>query len=90
MSNFLKIKKNINSVVKYVAGISQLADRKTRIKLSSNEGAFRVSPKIKKILKESENKIFRYPDPENNNRKEIIFKKYKLNKNNIICGNGSD
>ena len=78
MSNFLKIKKNINSVVKYEAGISKLADRKKIIKLSSNESAFGVSPKIKKILKEFENKIFRYPDPENNKLKEIIFKKYKL------------
>ena len=34
MSNFLKIKKNINSVVKYEAGISKLADRKKIIKLS--------------------------------------------------------
>ena len=80
MSNFLKIKKNINSVVKYEAGISKLADRKKIIKLSSNESAFGVSPKIKKILKEFENKIFRYPDPENNKLKEIIFKKHKLNK----------
>jgi len=90
MSNFLKIKKNINSVVNYEAGISKLADRKKIIKLSSNESAFGVSLKIKKILKEFENKIFRYPDPENNKLKEIIFKKHKLNKNNIICGNGSD
>ena len=40
MSNFLKINKNINSVVKYEAGISKLADRKKVVKLSSNEGAF--------------------------------------------------
>ena len=51
MSNFLKIKKNINSVVKYEAGISKLADRKKIIKLSSNEGAFGTSSKIKKRLK---------------------------------------
>ena len=51
MSNFLKIKKNINSVVKYEAGISKLADRKKIIKLSSNEGAFGTSSKIKEILK---------------------------------------
>ena len=90
MSNFLKIKKNINCVVKYEAGISKLADRNKIIKLSSNEGAFGTSPKIKKIIKELENKIFRYPDPESNKLKEEISKKYKLNKNNIICGNGSD
>ena len=48
MSNFLKIKKNINSVVKYEAGISKLADRKKVVKLSSNEGAFGASTKVKK------------------------------------------
>ena len=48
MSNFLKIKKNINSVVKYEAGISKLAARNKIIKLSSNEGAFGTSSKIKK------------------------------------------
>ena len=90
MSNFLKIKKNINSVVKYEAGISKLAARKTVVKLSSNEGAFGTSTKIKKILKDCDKKMFRYPDPESNKLKEAISKKYKLNKNNIICGNGSD
>ena len=90
MGNFLKIKKNINSVIKYEAGISKLADRKKVVKLSSNEGAFGTSNKIKKILKEFQGKIFRYPDPENNILKEGISKRYKLNKKNIICGNGSD
>ena len=51
MSNFLKIKKNIISVVKYEAGISKLADRKKIIKLSSNEGAFGASTKVKKKIK---------------------------------------
>ena len=90
MSSFLKIKKNINSVVKYEAGISKLADRKKIIKLSSNEGAFGTSSKIKKKLKEFEGKFFRYPDPESNILKKAISKRYKLNRNNIICGNGSD
>ena len=34
--------------------------------------------------------MFRYPDPESNKLKEAISKKYNINKNNIICGNGSD
>ena len=90
MSNLLKIKKNITSVFKYEAGIFKLADRNKIIKLSSNEGAFGTSSGIKKILKEFEGKIFRYPDPESNILKETISKRHKLNKNNIICGNGSD
>ena len=90
MGNFLNIKKNLNSVIKYEAGISKLANRKKIIKLSSNEGAFGVSPKVKKRLKQFENNLFRYPDPESDKLKQAISKKYKLNKNNIICGNGSD
>tara|TARA_B100001013_G_C24620329_1_gene446955 strand:+ start:126 stop:1223 length:1098 start_codon:yes stop_codon:yes gene_type:complete len=90
MSNFLKVKKNINNVIKYEAGISKLANSKKTIKLSSNEGALGSSPKVKKALKEFENQVFRYPDPESNKLKKEISIKYKLNKNNIICGNGSD
>jgi len=90
MSNYLKIKKNVKSVVKYEAGISKLADRKKIIKLSSNEGALGTSEKVSRILKESKKNIFRYPDPQSNKLKKAISKKHKLNINNIICGNGSD
>ena len=90
MTNFLKINKNIDSVVKYEAGISKIASNKRVIKLSSNEGAFGRSLKVKKVLKEYEKDIFRYPDPESNKLKEALAKRYKINKNNIVCGNGSD
>jgi len=72
MSNFLKIKKNINSVLKYEAGISKLADRKKVVKLSSNEGAFGASTKVKKKLKEFENKIF-----SKNEKIKIFYSNYK-------------
>ena len=54
MDNFLKINKKINSVVKYEAGLSKLADKKKIIKLSSNENSFGASFKVKKILSKGE------------------------------------
>ena len=90
MDNFLKINKKINSVVKYEAGLSKLADKKKIFKLSSNENSFGASFKVKKILSKLDNKVFRYPDPQGTKLKKAISKKYKVNKNNIICGNGSD
>ena len=51
MNTFLKLKKNIKSVIQYEAGISKLADRKKVIKLSSNEGVFGASTKVKKKIK---------------------------------------
>ena len=90
MNNFLNIIKKYKSVVEYEAGISKLANKKKAIKLSSNEGAFGISYQVIKKLKKFEKNFFRYPDPQSNKLKEAISKKYKLNKNNIICGNGSD
>ncbi len=90
MNNFLNILKKYKSVVEYEAGISKLANKKKIIKLSSNEGAFGISNKVIKKLKEFQNQFFRYPDPQSNKLKKAISKKYNLNKNNIICGNGSD
>ena len=90
MSKILKIKKQLSNITKYEAGISKLANIKKVIKLSSNEGAFGPSLQALKTFKKFNNQIFRYPDPEVNKLRNAISKRYKLNKNNIICGNGSD
>ena len=91
MSNILKIKKKINSVIKYEAGLSKIANKKKGIiKLSSNEGALGSSDKAQLILKKINNEVSRYPDPELNRLRKVISNKYKINSNNIIFGNGSD
>ena len=89
---------NLKSLIKY----SNLKNSNLTIKLivSSNKNAnglgYAKKNKIPymianfKVKKNSENKIFRYPDPESNALKKEISKKYKLNQNNVICGNGSD
>ena len=74
----------------YKAGKFLLKKKKDIIKLSANESALGVSPKVKKILKNNNYKISKYPDSKSNVLREKISKKFKCDINKIICGSGSD
>jgi histidinol-phosphate aminotransferase len=75
---------------KYVAGLSLFKQKFARIKLSANESALGPSPKaVKEYIKVSKN-FKRYPDSDGTFLRKIIAKKFKLNINRIILGNGSD
>ena len=76
--------------IKYVAGLSSFRRKSVKIKLSANESALGPSPKaIKEYNKVSRN-FKRYPDSNGNYLKSEIAKKFKLDKNKIILGAGSD
>ena len=81
--------KTINAE-KYVAGLSLFKQKFAKIKLSANESALGPSPKaVKEYIKVS--KTFkRYPDSDGTFLKKIIAKKFKLDQDRIILGNGSD
>ena len=75
---------------KYVAGLSQFKQKTVKIKLSANESALGPSPKaIKEYNKVSKN-FKRYPDSSGIFLREAIAKKFKLDKNRVILGSGSD
>ncbi|MDC0450267.1 aminotransferase class I/II-fold pyridoxal phosphate-dependent enzyme, partial [Pelagibacteraceae bacterium] len=75
---------------KYVAGLSLFKQKFARIKLSANESALGPSPKaIKEYIKVSKN-FKRYPDSDGTFLRKVIAKKFKLDVNRIILGNGSD
>ena len=75
---------------KYVAGLSLFKSRRSPIKLSANESALGPSPRaIKEYNKISKN-FKRYPDTNGNSLKNVIAKKFKLDRNRIILGSGSD
>jgi len=75
---------------KYVAGLSLFKQKFARIKLSANESALGPSPKaVKEYLKVSKN-FKRYPDADGTFLRKVIAKKFKLDLNRIILGNGSD
>ena len=83
--NFRKI--NIEA---YKPGRSLLKKRKNVIKLSANESALGMSPKVLKILQNKNHKIYKYPDSKAINLRKIISSKFKCEFNKIICGSGSD
>ena len=81
--------KNFNAE-KYVAGLSLFKQKFARIKLSANESALGPSPKaVKEYIKVSKN-FKRYPDSDGTFLRKVIAKKFKLDINRIILGNGSD
>ncbi len=84
----LKFKKfNIEA---YKPGKSSIKKLRKIIKLSANESALGVSPKVKKIISSKNVNFFSYPDGKSKKLRNQISKKFKCNKDKIICGSGSD
>ena len=74
----------------YKPGKSNLGKIKNITKLSANESALGVSPKVKKVLNVRNQNLSRYPDGGAKLLKKEISKKFKCDFNKIICGAGSD
>ena len=86
--NFPKAKKIRNQ--RYEGGLSKIPGVINSIKLSSNESALGCSPLAIKALNKTQSKVSKYPDSNSNSLKKTIARKFKLNKNRIIVGCGSD
>ena len=74
----------------YKPGKSGIRNIKKVVKLSANESALGVSPKVKKIISKNNLDFFRYPDPKSKQLRKEISKKFKCDREKIICGAGSD
>ena len=74
----------------YRPGQSVSKNNKKVIKLSANESALGIGKKVQKVLKTFDKKISKYPDSKFKVLTHVISKKYKCNRNQIICGSGSD
>ncbi len=85
LPNFKKI-----AVKPYVPGKSKLLKTRNIIKLSANESALGISPKVKKVINSSRRSLSKYPDSRSKELRLEISKNYKCNFDNIICGSGSD
>ena len=75
---------------KYVVGMSVFKNRPAKIKLSANESALGPSPKAKKEYIKVSKSFARYPDTNGTLLRETLSKKFKLDKNRIVLGSGSD
>ena len=75
---------------KYVTGLSLFNRKMVKVKLSANESALGPSPKaIREYNKVSKN-FKRYPDTNGTALKKVIANKFRIDKNRIILGSGSD
>tara|TARA_A100000164_G_scaffold380167_1_gene426742 strand:- start:1833 stop:2921 length:1089 start_codon:yes stop_codon:yes gene_type:complete len=74
----------------YVPGKSTIKKLKKAIKLSANESALGVSPRAKKIILNNRFNFSTYPDGKSKKLIHQISKKFKCDKDKIICGAGSD
>ena len=75
---------------KYVAGLSLFKSRRSPIKLSANESALGPSPKAVKSYTSIGKGFVRYPDSDGTFFRKILAKKFKLKRDQIILGSGSD
>ena len=83
-------KPNNIQVEKYVPGMSLFKKRLAKIKLSANESALGPSPKAKKEFIKVSKSFARYPDSSGTFLRETLSNKFKIDKNRIILGSGSD
>ena len=74
----------------YEPGKSTIEKIKKITKLSANESALGISPKAKKVLSKKKLNFTRYPDGKSKKLRDQISKKFRCNKDKIICGAGSD
>ena len=74
----------------YKPGKSSIKRFNRIIKLSANESALGMSPRVKKVMSNKSFNFFRYPDGKSKKLREQIAKKFKCNVDKIICGAGSD
>ena len=74
----------------YKPGKSNIRRFKKIIKLSANESALGVSAKVKKVISNKKISFFRYPDGKSKELRNQISKKFRCDKEKIICGAGSD
>ena len=78
------------SLQPYEPGKSTIKNSKNIIKLSANESALGVSPKVSKVISNKNLNFFQYPDGMSKKLRKQISKKFKCDYQKIICGSGSD
>ena len=83
-------KPNNITAEKYVAGMSLFKSKLAKIKLSANESALGPSPKAKKEYINVSKSFARYPDSDGTFLRKTLSNKFKLDRNRIILGSGSD
>ncbi len=83
-------KPNKINAEKYVAGLSLFNRKTAQVKLSANESALGPSPQAIKEFNKVSKSLKKYPDSNGTFLRNALAKKFKLDKNKMILGSGSD
>jgi histidinol-phosphate aminotransferase len=86
----ITVKFNKPNIEAYKPGKSSIKRIKNITKLSANESALGVSTRVKKVISKKNLNFFRYPDGKSKELRIQISKKFRCDKEKIICGAGSD
>jgi histidinol-phosphate aminotransferase len=81
---------SILSIEPYVGGESKIPGVNRIVKLSSNEGAFGVPPGAREAMVAAAAEMHRYPDGHATALRRAIGRRFGLDPERIVCGNGSD
>lgn len=83
-------KRGILDIEPYKPGKSPASTTGKTFKLSSNESPLGPSPKAIEAFHQAAGDLFKYPDPTASVLRAALAKRYGLNPDHIVCGNGSD
>jgi histidinol-phosphate aminotransferase len=85
-----KVRPGIMEIAPYVGGEASIPGISRPAKLSSNENPLGPSPKAMAAFREAAVELHRYPDGEAEKLRDGIARRFGLEKELIVCGNGSD
>jgi len=86
----LKLRPGIEQISPYVGGEASLPGIARPAKLSSNENPLGPSPRAVAAFREAADELHRYPDGGAERLRQAIARRFALEPDRIVCGNGSD
>src|SRR6266436_5688689 len=86
----LRARPGIMDIAPYIGGEASVAGIARASKLTSNENPLGPSPKAIAAFREVAVELHRYPDGGAERLREGIARRFDLEKDRIVCGNGSD
>ncbi len=78
------------NVPKYISGEHSIEGQSSIIKLSANENLNGPSDKVKNIYGSLRESLFEYPESDHLSLRKAISEVYRIDKDRIFCGAGSD
>ncbi|MEQ8745970.1 histidinol-phosphate transaminase [Pyruvatibacter sp.] len=83
-------REGIEDIMPYKAGEAKIAGRETAIKLSANETPLGPSPRARQAFLDAAKSLEIYPDGGYGALRTAIARRYGLDADRLVCGNGSD